>query len=70
MRWREVAQRLTKIGFAPGTRSKHRLMYNCPCNDGQAHPVGVENHPSKEAYPLDYKRKLGPHWDDFNNKKI
>jgi len=64
MRWRQVEQKLKDIGFTEGAMSKHRTIWNCPCPSHE-HAVGVENHPSKEAYIHDYKRKLGPHRKDF-----
>lgn len=64
MNWRQIARKLKKIGFLEGERSKHRTIWNCPCLT-KDHPVGVENHPNEEAYPHDYKRKLGPHLKDF-----
>lgn len=64
MNWRQVEQRLRKIGYTKGEESKERTIWNCPCED-KAHPVGVGKHPSKEAYFFDYKRKLGPHKKAF-----
>ena len=64
MTWRQVAKKLRKIGYAEGVRTRERTIYNCPC-ENKAHPVGVINHPSKEAYPWDYKKKMGPHWKNF-----
>ncbi|OGE00047.1 hypothetical protein A3J17_05170 [Candidatus Curtissbacteria bacterium RIFCSPLOWO2_02_FULL_40_11] len=64
MNWRQVERKLRKINYTKGERSKERIIYNCPCPD-KSHPVGVGLHPSQEAYPHDYKRKLGPHLDDF-----
>lgn len=64
MTWRQIEQKLRDIGFTRGEQSKHRKIMLCPCPNHE-HSVGVENHPSKEAYPKDYKRKLGPHLKDF-----
>ena len=64
MKWRQVEQRLRNCGFTIGTQSKHRTIWNCPCPHHE-HAVGVENHPSNEAYIFDYKRKLGPHRECF-----
>lgn len=64
MKWRQIEKKLKKIGFCKGEKSKHRTIWNCPCPTKE-HPVGVENHPNKEAYPYDYKKKLGPHLKDF-----
>lgn len=64
-KWRKVLQKLIAIGYTKGVMSKHRTIYNCPCPNHE-HPVGVEtNHLCDEAYPYDYKRKLGPHLKDF-----
>lgn len=64
MKWRQIEKKLRRIGFTKGEMSTHRTIWNCPCAD-KSHAVGVENHPAKEAYPYDYKRKLGPHLKDF-----
>lgn len=64
MNWRQVAQRLRKIGYSEGPSTRHRTIYNCPCPNHD-HPVGVGHHPTQEAFPNDYKRKLGPHLKDF-----
>ena len=64
MNWRQVSKKLRKVGYTEGARSNERTIWNCPCPD-KIHPVGVINHPSKEAFPFDYKRKLGPHLKSF-----
>ena len=64
MKWRQVEKRLRRIGYKEGERSRERTIWNCPC-PGMVHPVGVGNHPSQEAYPWDYKRKLGSHLKAF-----
>lgn len=66
MKWKQIERRLKKIGYSKGEKSNHRTIWNCPCFNKE-HPVGVENHPSKEAYPYDYKRKLGPHLKQFGH---
>lgn len=63
-KWRQVEQKLKKIGFTDGERSKHRKIMLCPCPNHE-HSVGVMNHPDQEAYIFDYKRKLGLHLADF-----
>ncbi len=64
MKWPQVEKRLRAIGFIEGERTKHHKIMLCPCPNHE-HSVGVENHPTKEAYIFDYKRKLGPHLKDF-----
>lgn len=64
MKWRQVEKKLRALGFTKGATSRHRTIWNCPCASHE-HAVGVENHPSSEAYIFDYKRKLGIHLDDF-----
>lgn len=64
MTWRQIERKLRRMGFTPGITTRHRTIWNCPCPTKE-HAVGVENHPNKEAYPYDYKRKLGPHLKEF-----
>jgi len=63
-KWRELEKRLRKLGFIRGESTRHHTIYNCPCK-GSPHSVGIENHPNKEAYAYDFKRKLGPHLEEF-----
>jgi hypothetical protein len=66
MNWRQIEKKLRKIGYTKGESSRHRTIWNCPClSPNNEHAVGVGNHPNQEAYPNDYKRKLGPHLKDF-----
>jgi len=64
MNWRQIEKRLRQMKFLKGEKSTHRTLWICPC-PSREHVVGVENHPSKEAYPHDYKRKLGLHLKEF-----
>lgn len=64
MTWKSIEKKLRRCGFTKGEKSRHRTIWNCPCTTME-HAVGVENHPNKEAYPYDYKRKLGPHLECF-----
>lgn len=66
MKWRQIENRLRKIHYSPGERSSERVIWNCPCLN-KAHPVSVGLHPSKEAYPFDLKRQLGPHLKQFGH---
>ena len=64
MTWKQIEKRLKKCGYTKGEQSNHRTIWNCDCPTKE-HAVGVENHPTKEAYPYDYNRKMGPHLKCF-----
>lgn len=66
----EFGRKLTKIGYRPGERVRHCIIWNCPCPPEKgAHPVGVGLHPSDECYFQGFKKQLGSHYEEFMGRK-
>lgn len=61
MKWSEVRKKIKKIGYKEGEKTNHFTTWNCPCINGESHPVGLGNHLTEECRFGGLKRQLGPH---------
>lgn len=65
MKWHEITKKLKKLKYTEGIKVRHYTIWNCPCTDGESHPVGVGNHGTEECRFSGLKKQLGPHLKDF-----